>query len=436
MHYSIILGSLLLGTFLICAKSLEGRWIPPSAIFMVALYFHGIHAPLIYDAHGGINAANLESVLNYALLAQMASLLGYIVFGLRDRAHTVHSSNKLSMAVLLDNNSYLLAAGIVTILVLYMQVYGFITGGFEVAKGAAAYQLSGDIFFRLATFGLLIPSILLAMLMSIPFHEPRSLQFRQRLLYFIGVCAFFLLTSLMSFERSQIARFLVFCIIYYHFRIKSLSTGNIGALVFILALIQAFAALRIAGTGILNLSPDEFFSIFTSDRNFLEGILVAIPGQEVFAEVIDIVPYTESFKYGVTYFESVVGLFLPRALGLSGYEDIKTPAYWFKEVFASGTVGHGFDFSLLSEAYLNFGEYGIFVVPFIIGGVVFKLSKNIRVSNSSLLVAFCIITLVSIVFSLRSDSNTFFKSIIYLFLPVYLLVQTKAKKRPVNEGHR
>jgi len=436
MHYSILIGGLLLGTFLLSAKSLEGTWIPPSAIFMVALYFHGIHAPLLYDDLGAINAGNLESVLNYALLAQFAFLLGYSIVGYMALVRAKRALAAPSSEPLLDDQGVVIAGAVAVVLVLYGQAYAYLTGALDLGKGAFAYEASGSIFYRFATFGLLVPSLLLALVMSIPFHARTSLKFRQRFSFILSICALFLLTSLLSFERSQMVKFLLFASIYYHYRVKPISVAGVIYLGILVFVIQAFSSLRVLGTGILGISSGDMFDELTSDKDYFTGILVAIPGQEVLAEVMDIVPYSEPFKYGATYFDSFVGLFLPRALGLSDYENIKTPAYWFKEVFAWGTTGHGFDFSLLAEAYLNFGSYGIFVIPLIIGGIIFKLSTNIRKSNSLLLVAFSITTLISITFALRSDSNTLFKSVVYLFLPIYLVYKIQPRPVPTSMANR
>jgi hypothetical protein len=160
----------------------------------------------------------------------------------------------------------------------------------------------------------------------------------------------------------------------------------------------------------------------------------SVAGQEVVTNVMGYVPQHEPFFHGQTYANSLLGCFTPRFITQKfDSNDIMTPAFWYQQWYAPDVVDHGFDFSLLAEAYINFGQGAVVAFAFI-GATIGWLSKTIRQSSSPAAVYCATVAIVSICFGVRTDSNAIMKQIVFfsLLLPGIQAISTfMSRRQPV-----
>lgn len=89
------------------------------------------------------------------------------------------------------------------------------------------------------------------------------------------------------------------------------------------------------------------------------------------------------FQHGLSYFGSLVALF-PKALdptGIVNYFQQLSGSTWLANTYGT-QLGFGLGFSLIGEAYYNFGNYGVIII-FVIGIIIAMLqSKNPKDCNN------------------------------------------------------
>lgn len=136
------------------------------------------------------------------------------------------------------------------------------------------------------------------------------------------------------------------------------------------------------------------------------------------------------YQYGQTYLSDIITLF-PNALdptGIINHFQKISGSYWLQEAYGNH-LGFGLGFSLIGEAFYNFGVYGVFIL-FIFGIVVEKLqSKNPDKSNNwEKYVA--LVILLSLLTVPRRDFYQLIKQIEYsiFFVALYLYFFSKLKK--------
>lgn len=415
--------------FVICGKYLEGSWVPPSLVFVVAFFSHAflyLYVILIDENVYSVFAyENLSRVLYYSLLSFFGLFVGYTVYGLcSGRAKKVVAKRRMNMMPLVTAKRLGLIA---ILLICFNYFYTFNSGALSLAKGAGAYSASDNVslLFRLGflAFYAAGPLLFLTFMASTQFQGKAGSMIRK---YFLAALALTIGLSLLLMERKATVSVLLYIMIFYHYRVRSIRPLHLGGLFVTIILLQVFTHLREFGTGILDISITDLVAALISSlverpQEVIVQIATAIPGQDVFTNVLDIVPATEDFKYGSTYLASLLGLFMPRALGLGSYSDV-TPSVWYVNAYAPGTENHGFDFSMLAEAYINFGP-AMPVVFVLIGLLLGKLSRTITESSSYLKIYASVVILVALSLSLRSDSNVLLKACVYLVLPQIFLIK-------------
>lgn len=410
----------LLLCFLLAIRWAERVWFAPSLIFVAAFFSHAFLAPLVYLDLGAINEVNLPDAISYALVCFFSMLIGYLIVALSVK----QVPRLVPLHPLLSSFSLKITQIIVVVLIGVLYFIVIKTGALYQSKGSSAYASSPGLLQRIGIVNLILPALLLAVLMSPKnFKLHGSLSFSWFLFFsFIAVSTY----SFLLFERLQTVRLILYFLIFYHFCLRPIPAKYFFALLFFVILLMGFASARSLGTGfmdagVVTVLKVVWSSLLESPSSIIIALVAAIPGQEVFAEVINLVPSQYPYRYGGTYLDSLLSLLMPRFLGIGSYEEIATPAYWFKEAFAPNLEGHGFDFSMLSEAYINFGS-NMWIVFLIVGMVISRASLTIRTSKSPMWVYLSILVLVALTLGLRSDSNTVFKAIVYFYIPIPLIL--------------
>lgn len=410
------------------ARICEQRWFAPSILFFWAFLFHGFVDPLVrLGSDPVLDRDSMGTVMRFTELCAVGLLVGYGIVQTWFELCVSDSRQQVSRPRPLWG-----AIGMSLAAVLAMAVTGsmfFVTvssGGLVAGKGHVTYQ--GGAIRQLILMNTLIYPIIGALYMGVWSFERRA---RRLAIVLVGMLVMLIaIQSIMQFGRMAIVTtgLLLFVLAHGRFsplRLRHFVTG--GA---VLGLVSIISLGRRLNEGLLNLAFVDVWALATelvsSPLDVLAFAATSIPGQAVFSRVIEYVPIIEPHRWGMTYVESLRGVFAPNIL--TGVSNPDTPAHWFKDMYAPGILEHGFDFSMIAEAYLNFGWFGP-VVFLLVGAVVAWLSRIVMASRSPLLVLWSAIMIVNLVIGLRNDSNAVIKRAVFFTLPVIgvVLLDTLAR---------
>lgn len=421
MTASYISGAAILMAFLVAFKLFDRTWAPPALIFVLGY----VSATYLYA--GSILVADIDSpsfayhnfdrALELSTYSFLALLGGYV-------GHSIISNKRALLVaprIFIRHGSllpiFLVLAACLVIGLLSHPLLNSAAG----IRGENAYLDDAGAGWqhrvRFIAYHLQAPLIVALFISSMAIVGKASGRARNAALFAAGAV---IISTVLAFDRHAAASLLLMLGVLYHYRIQKIRVRTLIALFAVLMVLQAartFRAMPADDRSIVAMA-DLFKTI--DWIAVISGPFTAIAGWDVFTNVLDIVPARDAYKYGGTYFDSLIGVFTPRALGLGSYEQF-TPSRWYMEWYAPGTVGHGFDFSMLAEAYINFGEY-MFVVFFVVGGYLRWLSKAILGARSPQLLFFAVVSIEVLTFALRMDSNALIKGTLFKTLPVIVLV--------------
>ena len=148
------------------------------------------------------------------------------------------------------------------------------------------------------------------------------------------------------------------------------------------------------------------FTLNTSDSSFI---------------VTNVFNYVKEFKFGATYGESILSLFVPSFLFGRPFVD---PTAWFKMNFAPHATG-GFGFSVIAESYMNFSFIGPFIILFIVGSflnIMYRLNKHFSTTcKNNLFVLLYAVTMWDSLWFIRESSHAFFKGLLFHTLVFFMI---------------
>lgn len=405
------------GIFLLAIRRFEGSCFAPVTIFALAYLSQSFVAPLGYKyLDPAVDWNYMHAATWYSLWCLAAVVAGYSVFNI---FNTARSAPPRIMRFL--NPNAVRFASVLVVLLLGLSILQImLTGTLHQAKGAMAYGATGG-WLQIGNAAQAVFPLLLAIYItaSAPNQGAEALR-RFVVVGFLVVLAI----SLVSFERLTSARLLLSLIVFHHFRVRRITARKWSVGLAVLLLLTAASTGRELQGGSLQVGLGRSAGFIVGNIVHEPGLVLlslgsSIAGQEVFTNVLNIVPYSSGFEYGRTYVESAVSLVSPRIV-TGNYDDIDTPTYWYKSAYAPDTQGHGFGFSMLAEAWLNFGPFMI-ILFFAIGIFLALLSRVIRLSSSPWAVILSITSLLALSFGLRDDSNGVFKQIVFYMVPVVLV---------------
>lgn len=432
------LGALLLILWLATMRFYEGMWLPPASLFAVGFFLHGFAAPYVYLDIAVLKLDDVIQIIPLTTISYAAAIVGYCAsFGLtrfRRQVSTIGLTGAFGIRTI---------RAVTVALLVYLTLYIIFTGQIYQAKGVGAYKTDVSLAERIAKVTLLIPALMGAWLINISQKRRLRIQTTDMTSWVLCLVWLFVISAIL-FARREALTALLIAMLYLWYRTAAFSCK--GSRLFILGLtaivvLQVAASFRVYGTGISDLTlrevSEHIRDVVLEDPVvfFFYGIMSSLPGQDVFVEVVKMVPSSYPYQYGYTYVHSLVGLLLPRFLGLSSYDDPRLPSRWFRDTYAPETEDHGFDFSMLAEAYLNFGS-GMFAVFIIVGAIVGKASVGVRRSKGTTSVLLAILTIVGLTFGVRSDSNTLLKSVAYPYIAILLIREVERRMLTVVAAGR
>jgi len=128
----------------------------------------------------------------------------------------------------------------------------------------------------------------------------------------------------------------------------------------------------------------------------------------------------QGFLYGQSYLYSFLNLFLPSII-MPPNERFLSPSLFFKQIFYPHSRNLGLGFSMLAEAYLNFGLFGIPLIMGLSGLILKKLYTNFFNKRSYISLVLYTNIVISYIWWLRSDSQPFFKNVFYTILCITVI---------------
>ncbi|MGV3184720.1 O-antigen polysaccharide polymerase Wzy [Weissella paramesenteroides] len=137
------------------------------------------------------------------------------------------------------------------------------------------------------------------------------------------------------------------------------------------------------------------------------------------------------FQYGLTYLSDLITL-IPNALdptGIVAHFQHISGSYWLQETYGN-QLGFGLGFSLIGEAYFNFGQYGMWVL-FIFGIIVERLQSKKPAESNNWEKYLTLVILLGMLTVPRRDFYQFIKQVEYsvFFVALYLYLFSKLKNK-------
>jgi oligosaccharide repeat unit polymerase len=227
-------------------------------------------------------------------------------------------------------------------------------------------------------------------------------------------------------RRSVAALSLVAYAWLWHRRIRPLSASPLigvllGVLLILMPLVRAIR--NLPGQERLNVAymAEVFFSIQNPTVAAIHEIGASM---QTIAYTLEFVPYIRAFEYGTGYLYAVLAL-IPNLFWDIHPAVVNQPSRWLVETVAPvvAAAGGGLGYSLIAEAYLNFGWFGAPVAIGLIGFLYAKLvmwgDRPDRPSRLALMASFLSFFLMYA----RSDATGILRFLVWYSLLPYLAVQ-------------
>ena len=250
---------------------------------------------------------------------------------------------------------------------------------------------------------------------------------RLKRMQIILTLALFVLVIMYCGGRSQGVVLVAIILLYYHNFIKALSLKKwviVGLLsILFVSSLSAVAHLR-SGT------RDNYFTSvinYQSETNpFFETISEMGASMYPMARTISLIPSSEDYRYGATYAYAISSI-IPN-IGFWERHPAAINAMLSEWLMEKDNLSYGPGYSIVAEAYINFGKMG-FVAMFIIGFFFCKLLTSYNGNKYSLLSL--LIALIFTYMSLKMVRNEFLATVriaVFYIFPIYLYVNYQVRK--------
>ena len=216
---------------------------------------------------------------------------------------------------------------------------------------------------------------------------------------------------------------LLVCVDRFYWRIPFLVMGVIAASGMALSFIVDHSRGYGLGLQVFDLSQSgrsvDFLHIFSNAGGVIRNVLRTMEFSE------------GHLWWGRSFADSVIYL-LPRvvvdSVGLGS--GTLRPCDWLIAASNDVQLGEGLGYSLVAEAYLNFGYYGCFLFA-AIGGVIGHLFFSFQLHNNRMAWVNAYIIAVTLCLHMRNDSATYFRVIFYgLLLTTALMLKVRRTRPP------
>lgn len=204
----------------------------------------------------------------------------------------------------------------------------------------------------------------------------------------------------------------------------------IAALVVVVAVFEMVSTLRVADSGA------------TSQTSPLENLLFQLSSPTLLTyNVTTLVPESHAFTQGSTYVASF-GALLPGAITRAVFGDVSgTGALYYRDLIGFNNPNHGWGFAYPTEAYLNFGFIGVFLLAVILGAFLsFAFRRAVTITPADRLWPVVYPLVISYLpYGIRSDALSQLKSVLYplvLMGIVLIVARTYGRTKATPDGGR
>ena len=188
-----------------------------------------------------------------------------------------------------------------------------------------------------------------------------------------------------------------------------------------------FLALGTATVAVVFLAIAQFRSQISSAvvYPFLQTLLWQTSSPALLtSNVAQLVPQSVGFYGGSTYLEAVKSM-LPGPVARELFDGVQgTGTFVYRDLIGFTDRGQGWGFSLPTEAYLNFGQLGVFIVALLLGllfsRAYMRAALNFRPNSLSSYVYPLLLSYLP--YGLRSDALGQLKSIVYPLIIIWLVI--------------
>ena len=231
--------------------------------------------------------------------------------------------------------------------------------------------------------------------------------------------------------RSGAVMSLLAIVLAYHYFIKpfngkkvivAITTGYFG-----IAFLNTIAKFR----NLSNKNVVDLFNMFIMSFSNVIGQFIGELGWSItsICWTMTLVPKSYSFRYGLSYLVSLIAwiptFFFPNGHPVVKWGELST---WLQGALR---MSYGPGYSMIAEAYLNFGEYGSYmlliegmVISYMIAQVSRKNSHK-DILKSTIQIIYIMILMKSLI---RSSVSIAFRQFVFIILPLYIIMIVVLKK--------
>lgn len=177
-------------------------------------------------------------------------------------------------------------------------------------------------------------------------------------------------------------------------------------------------------------------SISYSFADLFRRFLLTLSATEIDTLIVGLYGDTGKLYYGYTYLGSLFNALFPKTVW--GFYVLEPLNVTFRNRFYADLTSMGYDFTLVSESIMNFGCWGPAVIMIFVALLLCSVGRKTAIQDVFLPLKTMIISRT--LFALRSDSNSFLKSVLYLslFYILMLLISgvTSIKKAKSTQSAR
>lgn len=232
--------------------------------------------------------------------------------------------------------------------------------------------------------------------------------------------------------RSGAVMTLLALVLAYHYFIKKFTKPQIiigaGMGYVVLAVLNAIAAIR----GLANRSILSVVEVLPQEMGNAVGEMIGELGWNItsICWTKSLVPSSYPFRYGMSYLVALIS-WIPSSFfgGTHPADKYGALANWLQRALG---MGYGPGYTIVAEAYINFGRYG-WIVMFFEGIIISYFLSSVRrkyVDNDYLGATFQILIIMIIMKPLvRSSMTVAIRTGFLVLLPIYILIMYNLKKK-------
>lgn len=391
-------------------KKKHGIYLNPITIFNVIFFLHNWSFSFSqvlgyngeWNAPGFVHYTTQNSVLIINLISIWAFFLGYIIFLKKPISKIVKKKFEWKIYIYLY---ILLTSGYV--------VYNFVNGAFSAVYGSGQGQNAADAYNPIAI--IFHARVIFGAISILKYSDHKKIVF--------GTITVELVLSILLGGRKALiiisSTYLLSRFENHKFRIRRILILSLIALS-VLYYSVFISIFRSTSSNNESLKSRLIYAIeesYDNSSNLFFKSINSANSEGIQNWTYQLVQNNELNRtFGMSYVQSMVNTIILRPYqgDLVNYQ----AAFYFKSVAYPETHNHGWDFSFMAEAFLNWGDFAFFSC-FLLGVIISKIFVLRSSSDFHYVLYFILMALLFV--NLRTDSTAFMRNISFFLLSFYIL---------------